>query len=203
MPVIDSNVGPSSTSTSALTLETQLPCAFCDGVRSENEWTPVASVFTHAPRVLLTYLREGDDGLSRIAEQLHQEAHDQPEGKFSKRPALYLPQSPFPPFLWRTECERCRFWHEGGPGEAGRCHIVGREDDPFGGERIHPRGICGFYLPPEGEPAFGWINERLNPSGASTVRGEYRRTLDDRGIESTSETREREVPVTEKGHDDR
>lgn len=115
---------------------------------------------------------------------------------------MYLPQSPVPPLLWRNECGRCRFWQEGGPGEAGRCHLVGRPGDPFGGERIHPRGWCGFYLPPEGEPAFAWLGERLDPTGASTVRGEYRETLADRGVETDSGRRAVEVPVTEEGRDD-
>lgn len=163
----------------------------------------MVSVLTHAPRVFLTYMREGHEGLSRIADELDQLANDQPEEKFSKRQALYLPQTPLPVFLWRNECERCRFWEEGSPDEAGRCHIVGREDDPFGGEHIHPRGICGLFLPPDGEPMFGWLKERLNPTGAATVRGEYRSTLEQQDIESEDETREQEVPVTEETIDDR
>lgn len=132
------------------------------------------SVLDHAPNVLLTYLLDGEEGLAEMADRLHRKAHDQPERKFSKRDALYLPQTPFPPLLWRNTCGRCRFWREGGPGQAGQCHIVGRKDDRFGGQRIHPRGWCGLWMPPQGEPAFAWLREQLNPDGASAVRGRYK-----------------------------
>lgn len=131
------------------------------------------SSLTHTPRLLWNYLRQGDRGVDEAAERLHHAAHDEPGKKFDKDSALYLPQSPFPPLLWRNQCERCRFWREGGPGEPGTCHIVGREDDPYGGEAIHPRGWCAFFTPPTGEPPFSWVRERLEPDGASAVRGRY------------------------------
>lgn len=127
----------------------------------------------HPPRVLSAYLRRGEAGLTDLEERLHEQAHEQPGKKFGKRETAYLPQSPFPPLLWRNNCERCRFYHDGAPGEPATCHIVGREGDPYGGEAIHPRGWCGLYTPPSGEPAFAWFHERLNPDGASSVRGLY------------------------------
>lgn len=120
-----------------------------------------------------TYLRRGEPGLAAVEERLESAAHDQPDGKFGKRRARYLPQAPLPPTVWRTSCGRCRFWEAGEPGEAGRCHIVGREGDRFGGEAIHYRGWCAFWMPPRGEPPFAWVRERLRPSGRTSVRGVY------------------------------
>lgn len=131
------------------------------------------SPLAHTPSLLWNYLRRGDRGVDEIADRLHEAAHDQPNGKFDKHSARYLPQSPFPPLLWRNQCGRCRFWQEGGPGEPGKCHIVGRPDDDFGGEAIHQRGWCALFTPPAGEPAFAWLSERLRPDGASSVRGRY------------------------------
>lgn len=128
----------------------------------------------HPPRVLSAYLSRGEAGLTDLEEKLHESAHRQPGHKFGKGEASYLPQSPFPPMLWRNQCERCRFYREGEPGESATCHIVGREGDPYGGESIHPRGWCGLYMPVGGEPAFAWLHERLHPDGASSVRGLYK-----------------------------
>lgn len=159
----------------------------------------MASVLTHAPMALLRYALSGEDGLAAVADRLHEAAHDRPGDKFGKGEAVYLPQSPFPSLMWRPKCERCRFYEDGSPGEPATCYIVGREGDRWGGEAIHPRGWCAYYLPAEGEPAFEWFRERLNPTGASTVRGEYRPPLAERGIPSTPQ-RERQVPVTAEGH---
>jgi hypothetical protein len=140
----------------------------------------MVSPLTHAPTVLAAYLRDGEEGLAEVADRLEEAAHDRPNRKFSKRRALYLPQAPVPPTVWRTSCGRCRFWEAGAPGEPGECHVVGREDDPFGGEAIHYRGWCAFWMPPKGEPAFAWIRERLRPSGKTTVRGKYDPELTER-----------------------
>lgn len=145
----------------------------------------MVSPLTHWLSVLVAYLQHGEEGLSRVADQLEAEAHERPNRKFGKKQALYLPQAPVPPTLWRTSCGRCRFWEEGEPGKPGRCHIVGREDDPFGGEAIHYRGWCAFWMPPEGEPALAWVEERLRPDGKSSVRGVY-------DPEMTSKERQRE-----------
>lgn len=131
------------------------------------------SVLAHQARVLRAYLSDGEAGLARVADDLHRRAHDRPGGAFGKREAAYLPVSPFPPVMWRYSCERCRFYHEGGPGEPATCHVVGRDGDSFGGEAIHPEGWCGLWTPPAGEPAFAWLRERLHPDGRSSVRGEY------------------------------
>lgn len=149
----------------------------------------MVSPLRHAPSVVLTYLRRGDDGLGELADRLEEAAHAQPGGKFGKKRAAYSPQTPLPPTLWRMSCGRCRFWEEGEPGEPGRCHIVGREGDPFGGEAIHYRGWCALWMPPEGEPAFAWVRERLRPDGKSSVRGEY-------DPEMTRKERERETGGT-------
>lgn len=131
------------------------------------------STVSHMIRILHAYTQNGTDEVNEVADQLHEQAHQQPSHAFSKQQVWYLPQSPFPPFMWRYECERCQFWREGGPGEPGGCHIVGQEGDPFGGKHIHPRGWCGLWTPPKGEPAFAWFRERLKPDGKSSVRGEY------------------------------
>lgn len=123
--------------------------------------------------VLTAYTQHGHEGLEDVQERLESAAHDQPEGKFSKKQAIYLPQAPFPPTVWRTSCARCRFWEAGEPGNPGQCHIVGREEDRFGGDDIHYRGWCAYWMPPNGEPAFAWMKERLRPSGKISVRGEY------------------------------
>lgn len=146
---------------------------------------------SHATKMLLAYLRDGEDGLATVAEDIHHRAHDRPGGKFGKSEATYLPQSPFPPNAWVNACGRCRFWQEGAPGEAGTCHVVGRRHDRFGGENVHPRGWCKLWLPPEGEPAFAWLFERVDPTGADLDRGEYRpnRAADQQTIdESLSES---------------
>lgn len=157
------------------------------------------SPLTHSLNVLASYLRGGEASLARIADRLHRTADRRPGGKFDKSEAVYLPQSPFPPLLWRPECERCRFYEDGEPGEPATCHLVGRPDDRWGGEAIHPRGWCAYYLPPAGEPAFTWLRERLRPSGAASVRGQYRPPFVQRGIRSESRERERSIPVTERG----
>lgn len=153
----------------------------------------MVSALTHWASVLTAYRRRGAKGLDDVADRLEAAAQEQPDGKFSKARALYLPQAPLPPTLWRTSCGRCRFWHEGGPGEAGRCHIVGREGDPFGGERIHYRGWCALWMPPAGEPAFAWMAERLRPDGRSSVRGAY----DPETTEKERRRRERAPAPTE------
>lgn len=130
------------------------------------------SVLAHQARLLRAYLTAGEDGVARVADDLHDRAHRQPGGKFGKREATYLPTTP-PPVLWRYSCERCRFYREGEPGEPATCHVVGRESDPFGGEAIHPEGWCGLWTPPAGEPALAWVRERLRPDGKSSVRGVY------------------------------
>lgn len=169
------------------------------------------SPLAHTPNLLWNYLRRGDRGVDEVADRLHEAAHDQPNGKFDKRSALYLPQSPFPPLLWRNQCGRCRFWQEGAPGEPGQCHIVGRPDDDFGGEAIHQRGWCALFTPPAGEPPFAWLDERLHPDGASSVRGRYdpsaraerRRegaTATGRGEDSTADGHT--IPVTEADDDE-
>ncbi|WP_435178005.1 high-potential iron-sulfur protein [Halorussus sp. AFM4] len=129
---------------------------------------------SHATSVLLAYLKDGEDGLSNVAEGIHQRAHDRPGEKFGKAEATYLPQSPVPPTMWKECCGRCRFWREGSPGEAGKCHVVGRKGDRFGGEHVHPSGWCKLWMPPKGEPAFAWLFEQLDPTGADLTRGEYR-----------------------------
>lgn len=145
------------------------------------------SPLTHWGIVLKTYFQHGHEGLADIQNRLESEAHEQPGGKFSKKQVMYLPQGPIPPTVWRTSCGRCRFWEEGGPGEPGRCHIVGREDDSFGGEDIHYRGWCAFWMPPEGEPAFAWINQRLRPDGKTSVRGEYNPELTEKERRRTAQ----------------
>lgn len=151
----------------------------------------------HPLRVLSAYMQRGESGLTDVEEQLHEQAHDQPGDKFSKREVAYLPQSPFPPLLWQNRCGRCRFWEEGSPGEPGGCHIVGREGDPYGGEAIHYRGWCGLFMPPSNEPAFTWFRERLQPDGASSVRGLYQPWLAE-GHWGTGETLDH-APTTEPG----
>lgn len=141
---------------------------------------------THWARVVRAYLRDGEAGLAAVADRLESAARDQPDGKFGKARALYLPQAPVPPTLWRTSCGRCRFWEAGAPGDPGRCHIVGRADDRFGGEAIHYRGVCALWMPPEGEPPFAWVTQRLRPDGRTTVRGKY-------DVELTEKRREREA----------
>lgn len=150
----------------------------------------MVSLLTHAPKVILAYLRQGERGLAEIEEEVEGAAHGQPGGKFGKKQAAYSPQAPFPPTLWRTSCGRCRFWEEGEPGEPGHCHIVGRDGDPFGGESIHYRGWCGFWMPPKGEPPFAWVTERLRPDGKSSIRGEY-------DPEMTMKERQRKVRAKE------
>lgn len=148
----------------------------------------MVSPLSHWKRVLTAYYRDGEDGLSAVAEQLESEAHRRPNRKFSKEFARYLPQTPLPPMLWRMSCGRCRFWEEGEIGEPGRCHIVGRENDRFGGEAIHYRGWCAYWMPPEGEPAFAWIKERVRPDGKSSVRGKYDPALTERERRREEET---------------
>jgi len=133
----------------------------------------MVSPLTHWAAVLGTYARGGEDSLDDVADRIEAAAHDRPGGKFGKAEALYLPQAPFPPTLWRTSCGRCRFYEEGAPGEPGQCHVVGREGDRAGGEAIHYRGWCTYWMPPAGEPALAWLRQRLAPDGRTEVRGEY------------------------------
>lgn len=143
------------------------------------------SPWTYWATVVRTYLRDGEEGVDDLADRLEGVAHDQPGEKFGKARALYLPQAPMPPTLWRTSCGRCRFWEEGEPGQPGTCHIVGRPGDRYGGEAIHYRGWCGFWTPPSGEPPFAWVGQRLRPNGRTSVRGEY-------DVEATEKEHERE-----------
>lgn len=129
---------------------------------------------THAPALLSTYLRRGEAGFDAMAERLHDRAHERPGERFGKGEAAYLPQTPVPPLGWPVRCERCRFYREGAPGAPARCHLVGREGDRWGGEAIHPRGVCALWMPPADEPAFAWLRDRLDPRGATSERGRYR-----------------------------
>lgn len=131
------------------------------------------SPLSYPAEIVSAYIHSGETGLAELADEIEEEAHDRPGEKFGKTEAVYLPQAPIPPTLWRTSCGRCRFWEEGAPGEPGQCHIVGREGDPYGGEAIHYRGWCAFWTPPKGEPPFAWIKERLRPDGKSSIRGVY------------------------------
>lgn len=149
---------------------------------------------THWAQVLRSYLLRGEAGLADLEERVESTAHDRPNRKFSKDEAIYLPQSPFPPTMWRTSCGRCRFWEEGEPGEPGKCHIVGREGDPFGGEAIHYRGWCAYWMPPAGEPPFAWVRERLRPDGRSSVRGVYDPELTERERRRKQRDREKTSP---------
>ena len=128
---------------------------------------------THYPRMLAAYRRRGEDGLADLEEALRAKAAAQPGGKFGKRQAAYVPFVPLPPADWRHKCGHCRFWVDHGPGEAGECMIVGREDDYLGGKAIHEEAGCALFMPPAGEPPFEWVSEQLSPTGADLVRGEY------------------------------
>ncbi|PSP76107.1 glucose dehydrogenase [Halobacteriales archaeon QS_1_68_20] len=147
------------------------------------------SILKHYPRMLAAYLRRGEDGLSEIEEDLRSRAAAQPEGKFTKRQAAYVPFVPLPPLEWRHKCGHCRFWVDEGPGEAGQCMIVGTEDDGWGGESIHEEAGCALFMPPAGEPAFEWLREQRDPTGADLVRGEYHAPRS-RGVE---------IPITDVG----
>ena len=128
---------------------------------------------THYPRTLAAYRRRGEDGLAAIEEALRTKAAAQPEGKFSKKQAAYVPFVPLPPVDWRHKCGHCRFWVDHGPGEPGECMIVGREGDYLGGKAIHEEAGCALFMPPAGEPPFEWLSEQASPTGADLVRGEY------------------------------
>lgn len=162
----------------------------------------------HTPRLILAYARRGEDGLSEIEDRVEGEAHDRPNGKFGKKEAVYSPQSPLPPTLWKMNCGRCRFWEEGEPGEPGQCHIVGRDDDSFGGEAIHYRGWCAYWMPPEGEPPFAWFRERFRPEGKSSVRGKYDTAMTEKErrrqprTETSTEPDARRKAVRGEGDDD-
>ncbi len=127
----------------------------------------------HYPRVLWTYWRSGEDGLSEIEEELRTRAARQREGKFSKRDVAYTPFVPLPPLEYRHECGHCRFWVDSAPGKPGECMIVGRKDDPWGGTAIHEKAGCALFTPPAGESPFDWVDEQRRPTGADLVRGEY------------------------------
>jgi glucose/arabinose dehydrogenase len=128
---------------------------------------------THYPRVLLAHRRRGEAGVQAIEAELRAAAAEQPEGKFGKLQAAYVPSVPIPPFGWRHKCGHCRFWVDHGPGKPGECMIVGREDDPLGGKAIHEKAGCALYMPPAGQDSFDWIAEQLDPAGADVVRGEF------------------------------
>lgn len=79
--------------------------------------------------------------------------------KFSKTQVAYLPRTPLPPGFWDYRCQNCRFYQPGDEDSdgAGRCGVVGKEDDPFGGERIHPNGWCSAWLPLDNVEAFDYL----------------------------------------------
>lgn len=152
----------------------------------------MVSRLTHWAKVLRAYAASGEDGLADLAEEVEATAHDLPGGKFGKSKALYLPQAPLPPTVWRTSCGRCRFYEEGEPGEPPTCHIVGRPGDRHGGEAIHYRGWCAYWMPPPGEPALAWIGNRFRPDGTADVRGEY-----DPATTARKRARQEEPPAIE------
>lgn len=127
----------------------------------------------HYPQVLKAYWTEGEDGLEELEKELRAEANRQPGGKFSKGQALYVPFVPLPPFDWRHKCGHCRFWVDHGPGKPGECMIVGKDGDYSGGKAIHEKAGCALWMPPAGEPAFAWLSEQMQPTGADLARGEF------------------------------
>jgi glucose/arabinose dehydrogenase len=128
--------------------------------------------------MLWAYSRDGEAGLQAVEERLRVAAAEQPEGKFSKLQAAYVPTVPLPPLDWRHKCGHCRFWVDHGPGTPGECMIVGREGDPMGGTAIHEKAGCALFMPPAGEPAFSWLGEQREPTGADVVRGEFHPAAD-------------------------
>ena len=127
-------------------------------------------------RALITPFRVGlsflaPEEIDRIDQELRGDVQLQGR-KFGNDEAVYLPFSP-PPGAWRYECQTCRYWQPAGTG--GRsfptCAVVGLDDDPFGGEAIHPLHWCAWWLPARGDPPLRWLAEWLNPA-LEPARGE-------------------------------
>lgn len=114
------------------------------------------------PATVAGYTAGGETTLDQIEGAIRSRATATERGKFSKYDSYYFPQSPAPPAAWEYVCETCRFYHE--PDTAGddpKCGVVGHEEDAFGGENIHPRGWCAYWMPKDGQGYLEWITDRL------------------------------------------
>ena len=67
--------------------------------------------------------------------------------KAAKPLALYIKKAP-PPFLWRYECQYCRFFIE-----PDACSIV-----ESGEEGISPKAWCILWFPQQGDAPFSWLS---------------------------------------------
>lgn len=105
----------------------------------------------------------GEDGQARLERKIRQRASAEPNGKLSKTSAYYIPTST-PPFVWEYECDTCRFYNATSE-NGGTCDVVGRDEDPMGGEAVHPDAWCALWLPKEDDAPFEWVRNRLNPDG--------------------------------------
>jgi len=132
-------------------------------IPEEPDYNMALGSWLNIPALVAGYAVEGTDAQGNLAEYIEVQAGTNPDGKVSKRNVGYLPISPLPPGLWEYNCASCRFYRPGG-GEGGanpRCSVVGQDEDPFGGEKIHAQGWCSLWLPPDDREAFAWIRERL------------------------------------------
>jgi len=147
---------------SDLLADIDLEAAFPDAdfVQQDFEnFNPQATVLG-PPFVLASivgYAIQRDDALDTLQRLVEEDAAQAENGKYNKTDALYSPIAP-PPGAWDYRCEQCRFYKEGeGENGAGKCSIVGHEEDPWGGENIYPGAWCAYWLPYEGTEWFTWV----------------------------------------------
>lgn len=102
-----------------------------------------------------------EDGQAKIETKIRQRAAEEDGGKLSKPTAYYTP-APFPTFFYEYKCESCRFYNQRDD-DSGTCEVVGKPDDPLGGEDVHAKAWCALWMPVEGRGFFDWAKERVDP----------------------------------------
>lgn len=112
-----------------------------------------------APALVAGYILDGGRTYRDLDAYIRSQAGRGDGRKFSKTQVTYSPVSPLPPGFWDYRCKNCRFYQpNAGEGEgAGRCAVVGKDADPFGGKKIHANGWCSAWLPEDGVEAFDYL----------------------------------------------
>lgn len=125
------------------------------------------SVFFRSPTVIAEvvgrYVNDGDQSVEDVAERVRDSAAEKPTGTFNKGSVHYAPQSPLPYGVWEYKCRTCRFYTppEESPDGNPRCEVVGRRDNPLGGENVHPEAWCALWLPEDGREWFEYVTDRM------------------------------------------
>ena len=98
------------------------------------------------------------------------------DGKFSKGNGGYFPAPCAVPGPYIYMCKTCRFYEKPESIQNAetypKCTVLGKKDDDFGGEAIHPYHWCPLWVPHEEQVPNGWITQWIDPQQLPVWMGE-------------------------------